>query len=218
MISLSAIVAGAIAYFPHVLRLAEQPSVPSTAPVASLPVGALTPAAKLAEAAPAPATPTRSVAKAKPAATDVAAANRKLADAMAGAQSSNGLSQITRVAGGPSSSSTLGHPDSAMNALAFAQPGAPGDAAEATADLISRARAQLRDGAASSARLLLTRAARGGSPEALTLLGESYDAAALSELGAKGVRPDHSEARKYYRQGAAAGSALARKRLANLGA
>jgi TPR repeat protein len=64
---------------------------------------------------------------------------------------------------------------------------------------------------------LLTRAARSGSAEALALLGQSYDAAALSELGVKGVRPDAAEARKYYQQAAAAGSTDAKRRLAKLG-
>lgn len=216
MISLSAIAAGVIAYFPYVQKLADLTSAAAPAAANSMPVGALSRSSAFADAA--AAAPRAPAPRSKPAATEVAAAHRKLADAMNGGTPADGLSQIARAAGGPSFHSTLGRAAGASQALAFAEPTQAPESAEATADLIRRAKAQLRDGAASSARLLLTRAARGGSAEALTMLGESYDAAALSELGAKGVRPDAAEAMKYYRQAAAAGSETARRRLANLGA
>lgn len=218
MIGLSAIVAGAIAFSPHFLKSAEttasQASSATTGALPapqSLPVGALARASDFASPAPA------ADALAKPAGRAVADAHRRLADAMAKPNIDDGLSQITLAAGGASPHSALGRPSGSSRALAFAEPGGLGDDAAATAELVSRARAQLRDGAASSARLLLTRAARGGSAEALTLLGESFDAAALAELGVKGVRADAAEARKYYRKAAGAGSVDAKKRLAKLG-
>lgn len=228
MVSLSAIVAAAIAFLPLVPKLIDKPA----ASAASIPAGALArpdfaAAAPVvsphAAAAPSPTKPlVRSVAASKSAAMDVAEANRKLAAAMTKPQADDGtaadaLSQIALAAGGASTQSTLGRPAGQTKALAFAQTREAGQSAEATAELIKRAKAQLIDGAASSARLLLARAARGGSAEALTLLGQSYDAAALAELGVSGVRPDAHEARKFYSQAAAAGSSDAKKRLAQLG-
>ena len=218
MISLSALIAGAIAFYPQIGPLVSKTLDKTPAPTAktgALPVGALAPMASPSD--PVPVAPAPTQARAKPAASDLAEANRKLADAMARPKTDEGLSQIMLAAGGPSSSSTLGRPVGASGALAFADTRGLGESDAATAELISRARAQLRDGAASAARLLLTRAARSGSAEALALLGQSYDAAALAELGVKGVRADAGEARKYYRQAAAAGSADAKRRLAKLG-
>jgi TPR repeat protein len=222
MISLSALVAGVIAFYPQIPPVTTRTPDKAASPHngGSLPVGALASAAFGAEpAAPTAASPplTRSV-RAKPAASDVAEANRKLAEAMTKPKSLDGLSQIALAAGGPSPNSTLGRPaGTPTGVLAFADTRTLGETAAATQELIARARAQLRDGAASAARLLLTRAARSGSAEALALLGQSYDAAALSELGVKGVRPDAAEARKYYQQAAAAGSTDAKRRLAKLG-
>lgn len=219
MVSLSAIVAGAIAFSPHAPNLFDKKPVAAPEPI---PAGALTrPAEAVAAPTPAPQALTRSVARTRPAATDMAEANRKLADAMtrqkSAPQAADGLAQIALAAGAASPQSTLGRASGVTPALAFAPTQGAGDTPESTADLIRRAKAQLRDGAAPSARLLLTRAARGGSAEALALLGQSYDAAALAELGVKGVRPDAEEARKYYQRAAAAGSAEAKRRLALLG-
>lgn len=220
MVSLSAIVAGAIAFSPHAPTLFDKKPAAAPEPI---PVGALTrPVADDAAAAPAPAPQglTRGVTRARPAATDMAEAQRKLADAMARPKAAqrdeDGLSQIALAAGAASPQSAVGRPTGLTSALAFA-PTPAGESPESTADLIRRAKVQLRDGAAPSARLLLTRAARGGSADALSLLGQSYDAAALAELGVKGVRADAEEARKYYQRAAAAGSTEAKRRLALLG-
>lgn len=205
MVSLSAIIAGAIASLPHASKYFEK--APPLAAASSIPAGAL---ARRAFDADAP-TPTRSIEPQR------SAAERKLAQAMAQPKADDGLSQIAMAAGGPSDQSTLGRPVGQSAALAFADARTGGESLDSAAELIRRAKIQLREGAASSARLLLTRAARAGSPEALTWLGQSYDAAALAELGVKGVRSDAAAARKYYEQAVAAGSPDARTRLAKLG-
>lgn len=217
MVSLSAIVAAAIAFSPQLFKSTDKTSPAPLVDATALPVGALAPVAAFSDTqqdATAGATTRAAPRAVKPATTDLAEANRKLADAMAKPRAQDGLSQIARVAGGPSRDSAVGRPVGAVAALAYAD---SGEGLDGAADLIARARAQLRDGAASSARLLLTRAARVGSAEALTLLGQSYDPVALNELGAKGVRADRAEARKFYQQAVAAGSAEARRRLAKLG-
>ncbi|QLP98136.1 MAG: hypothetical protein HZY79_13210 [Rhodoblastus sp.] len=216
MVSLSAIVAAAIAFSPQLFKSTDKTSPAPLVDATALPVGALAPVAAFSDTqqdATAGATTRAAPRAVKPATTDLAEANRKLADAMAKPRAQDGLSQIARVAGGPSRDSAVGRPVGAVAALAYAD---SGEGLDGAADLIARARAA-RDGAASSARLLLTRAARVGSAEALTLLGQSYDPVALNELGAKGVRADRAEARKFYQQAVAAGSAEARRRLAKLG-
>jgi hypothetical protein len=211
MVGLSAVVAGAIAFYPHSAPSDKAaPAAREAAPIASLPVGQLAPLSRsLARDVPpqVAAAPTP-----KPANSQISQANQRLAAAMEKPARQDGLSQIAQAAGAPSDQSALGRPTGASAALAFAP-----TASESNADLIARAKTQLRDGAAASARLLLKRAARGGSPEALALLGQSFDAAALSEMGVKGVQADASEARKYYKQASDAGSADAKRRLAKLG-
>lgn len=216
MVSLSAIVASVIAFSPQLFKGQANGAPPPPVAAAPVPVGALALAPAFANSAPAAAAgfAPPAPAPAKPAATDLAEANRKLADAMTKPRAQDGLSQISGIAGGPSATSAVGRRAGSTTALAYAT---PTESIESAVDLIARARAQLRDGAASSARLLLARAARSGSAEALTLLGQSYDPAALKELGAKGVRADRAEARKFYQQAAEAGSAEARKRLDKLG-
>lgn len=211
MVGLSAVVAGVIAFYPQSTPADKSaPAVRDAAPIASLPVGQLAPLSpSMAGDAPAH---VAAAPAAKPATSQLTQANQRLAAAMTKAGRQDGLAQIAQAAGAPSDKSTLGRPTGASNALAFAP-----TASESNADLIARARTQLRDGAAASARLLLKRAARGGSPEALALLGQSFDAAALSEMGVKGVQADAAEARKYYRQASEAGSADAKRRLAKLG-
>ena len=153
---------------------------------------------------------------ASPSAATMAKADRKLAAAMAAEPAGGGdnaLSQISRVVGAPSSHSVVGLPAGMAGGLAFAAAERGGDA---TGDLIARARRELLDGAAPSARLLLQRAARSGAVEALTLLGASYDATALKEMGVSGVRGDAAAARKFYKEAAEKGSAEAKRRLARL--
>lgn len=152
---------------------------------------------------------------ASPSAATMAKADRKLAAAMAAepAGGDNALSQISRVVGAPSSHSVVGLPAGMAGGLAFAAAERGGDA---TGDLIARAKRELLDGAAPSARLLLQRAARSGAVEALTLLGASYDATALKEMGVSGVRGDAAAARKFYKEAADKGSAEAKRRLARL--
>lgn len=194
MVGLSALAAAGIVFIP---MLSAGDSAPPVA-AAVTPVGVRT--ASLSAA---------------PSAAAMAKADRTLAAAMAAETGApDALSQISRVVGAPSAKSTLGLPAGMAGALAFADSSA--QAGESTADLIQRARRELRDGAAPSARLLLQRAARDGAVEALTLLGASYDPAALKEMGVAGVRGDAATARKFYKQAADKGSAEAKRRLAGL--
>ncbi len=244
MVAGSAIIAGVIAVFPVVQAslLREAASAP---PAAKKIVTAM---ARPAETAAVPAAPqpnlgmTRSLAgsvgTSRPSVDAVEAdAKRKLDEAMRGADkpATDGLSQISRVMGAPSASSTLGgavRSPIPAGALAFAgpvapmraeaapvQPAAPAQVAASSAEvseMCDRARALLREGAVSAARLMLTRAARGGEAEPLHLLAQSYDKAALQEMGVRGVRADAASARKFYALAAAAGSGDASRRLAQL--
>lgn len=102
-----------------------------------------------------------------------------------------------------------------MGVTAIAPSAAPAPSDE-VAELCARAKAQLQDGAVSSARLLLTRAARGGAAQPLHLLAQTYDAKALSQMGVTGVRADPAAAKRLYAKAAASGSDDAKRRLAEL--
>lgn len=211
MVALAALAAAIIAFYPG-LRALSRSDAALQAAVASGPATSVDPAALSASDAAPPAQSRLTPPALSP---EAKAAQSRLAAAMASpAPAADGLSEIARAAGAPSGRSRLGGPagDAQTGALAYA-----GALLEPAAqDLCARARAQLREGAAASARLLLTRAAREGSAEALTLLGVSYDAKALAELGAQGVKGDAEKARAYYRKAVAAGSQEARDRLSGL--
>lgn len=67
-----------------------------------------------------------------------------------------------------------------------------------------------------AARALLRRAAEAGDPRALVALGDTYDPATLSRLGALGLKGDEKLARTYYSRAVAAGVGGARERMASL--
>ena len=66
------------------------------------------------------------------------------------------------------------------------------------------------------ARAFLERAADEGDKRALMVLGDTYDPATLTRLGAMGIRGDAGRARDYYAQALAAGVGAARQRIAAL--
>jgi hypothetical protein len=76
----------------------------------------------------------------------------------------------------------------------------------------------LADGDVAGARAFLDRAADEGDTRALMVLGDTYDQATLTRLGAVGIRGDASRARDYYARALAAGVVAARQRIAALGA
>ena len=76
----------------------------------------------------------------------------------------------------------------------------------------------LADGDVAAARAFLDRAADEGDTRALMVLGDTYDPATLTRLGAVGIRGDAARARDYYARALAAGVAAARQRIATLDA
>jgi TPR repeat protein len=90
-------------------------------------------------------------------------------------------------------------------------------AADEIAGLLKRGQDFLRTGDIASARLLLRRAANGGSAEAALALGGTFDAAVLARLGVVGFARDADQARVWYGKAAEQGSAEAEKRLQSLG-
>jgi len=74
------------------------------------------------------------------------------------------------------------------------------------------------DGDVAGARAFLERASEDGDRRALMVLGDTYDPATLTRLGAVGIRGDAARARDYYGRALAAGVGAARERLATLAA
>jgi TPR repeat protein len=72
----------------------------------------------------------------------------------------------------------------------------------------------LAGGDVAAARAFLERAADAGDARALLVLGDAYDPATLTRLGAIGVKGDASRARDYYQRASDAGLAAARLRIA----
>src|SRR6516162_11639044 len=82
--------------------------------------------------------------------------------------------------------------------------------------LLKRGKEFLADGDLASARLLLRRAAEGGSAEAALVLGTTFDPLVIQRLGVLGAHPDIGEARHWYQRAAELGSDTASQRLARL--
>ncbi len=72
----------------------------------------------------------------------------------------------------------------------------------------------LAGGDVAAARAFLERAADSGDARALLVLGDAYDPATLTRLGAIGVKGDASRARDYYQRASEAGLAAASQRIA----
>jgi hypothetical protein len=91
--------------------------------------------------------------------------------------------------------------------------GAPGEQA---ASFFALGLVALADGDVAGARAFLERAADEGDTRALMVLGDTYDQATLTRLGAVGIRGDAARARDYYARALAAGVGAARQRIAAL--
>jgi hypothetical protein len=88
--------------------------------------------------------------------------------------------------------------------------------ADEIAMLLKRGKDALSTGDLAAARLLLRRAAEGGSAEAALALGATFDPVMLRRLGAIGAAPDAAQARQWYQKAVALGSTAASQPLAQL--
>jgi len=88
--------------------------------------------------------------------------------------------------------------------------------ADEIAMLLKRGKDAFSTGDLAAARLLLRRAAEGGSAEAALALGATFDPLVLRRLGAIGAAPDAAQARQWYQKAVALGSATASQPLAQL--
>jgi len=84
--------------------------------------------------------------------------------------------------------------------------------------LVSRGKDFLDNGDLASARLLLRRAADGGSSEGALALAATYDPRVLHQIGAVGATPDIAKAREWYQRAVDLGSASASLQLARMDA
>ena len=91
--------------------------------------------------------------------------------------------------------------------------GAPGEQA---ASFFAQGLVALADGDVAGARAFLERASDDGDTRALMVLGDTYDPATLTRMGAVGIRGDAGRARDYYARALAAGVGAARQRIAAL--
>jgi len=98
----------------------------------------------------------------------------------------------------------------AAEARGTAEPN-PGDSAE-VARLVARANVLLGQGDISSARIVLERAADGGSAQASFMLAETYDPLVLPKWGTYGTRGDARRARDLYAKAQAGGIKEAKER------
>jgi len=87
---------------------------------------------------------------------------------------------------------------------------------ETIAALIKRGDELLRIGDIAAARLAYERAATGGSEQAMTALGMTYDPSFLNSINARGIRPDPATAAEWYRKAAALGDTAAAARISQL--
>jgi hypothetical protein len=87
-------------------------------------------------------------------------------------------------------------------------------ASDDAAKLCAEGLVALADGRIASARAFLERAADAGDARALLVLGDTWDASRLAQLGAVGVQANATRAHDYYARALAAGVPEARQRLA----
>jgi hypothetical protein len=102
------------------------------------------------------------------------------------------------------------------NDVAVAPPVSLSLASDEIAMLLKRGKDAFSTGDLAAARLLLRRAAEGGSAEAALALGATFDPLVLRRLGAIGAAPDAAQARQWYQKAVALGSSTASQPLAQL--
>lgn len=122
----------------------------------------------------------------------------------------------------PAAVSNLPAPDSGMDVRPAAPPPAASPAALPMAGgalskaMVQRADALLHQGDVSAARLLYARAAAGGSGQAATAMGKTFDPAFLAEIGTVGLSADPALAGIWYRLALGLGDEEGRARLQSL--
>jgi hypothetical protein len=102
------------------------------------------------------------------------------------------------------------------NDVAAAPPVTLSLAADEIAMLLKRGKDAFSTGDLAAARLLLRRAAEGGSAEAALALGATFDPLVIRRLGAIGAAPDAAQARQWYQKAVVLGSTTASQPLAQL--
>ena len=102
------------------------------------------------------------------------------------------------------------------NDVAVAPPVSLSLASDEIAMLLKRGKDAFSTGDLAAARLLLRRAAEGGSAEAALALGATFDPLVIRRLGAIGAAPDAAQARQWYQKAVALGSPTASQPLATL--
>jgi hypothetical protein len=102
------------------------------------------------------------------------------------------------------------------NDVAAAPPVSLSLASDEIAMLLKRGKDAFSTGDLAAARLLLRRAAEGGSAEAALALGATFDPLVIRRLGAIGAAPDAAQARQWYQKAVALGSTTASQPLATL--
>jgi len=102
------------------------------------------------------------------------------------------------------------------NDAAVAPPVTLSLASDEIAMLLKRGKDAFSTGDLAAARLLLRRAAEGGSAEAALALGATFDPLVIRRLGAIGAAPDAAQARQWYQKAVALGSTTASQPLATL--
>jgi hypothetical protein len=125
----------------------------------------------------------------------------------------------TQFEAAPAAVSNLPAPDSGMDVRPAAPPPAASPAALPMASgalakaMVQRADALLHQGDVSAARLLYARAAAGGSGQAATAMGKTFDPAFLAEIGVVGLSADPALAGIWYRLALGLGDEEGRARL-----
>jgi hypothetical protein len=92
------------------------------------------------------------------------------------------------------------------------------DARDRALRLVKKGDEQLADGGIAQARLLYERAAEAGLAQGAMSMAATYDPVELQRLGARGLKPDREEARRWYERARQLGAPDAEQRLRRLGA
>jgi TPR repeat protein len=125
-------------------------------------------------------------------------------------------SAVVATASPPISAAAPGQAPTALEALPNATINPVPKASDHARDLFGEGLTMLVQGEIAPARLMLEQAAAAGEPRALLALGDSYDPAVLTRLGALGMKGDSGKAKDYYSKAVEGGVAEASQRLAQL--
>jgi len=181
---------------PATVVVADKPALPSAATADK-------PASAAAIDRPAPSS---AAAPDKPASASPAASDKAAIDKLAFALRAGPPAPATAPAGASPTRSLAATPTTAADAPANGQ----------ALGLRAQGLVALAGGDVAAARAFLERAAEAGDARALLVLGDTYDPATLTRMGALGLKGDPARARDYYARALLAGVAAARDRMAAL--